>query len=107
MLALLFGFRDQAAESIYKERCIPVDDAESWAKYMSIAGTGNEEYDIITLSYLKDGLMSVDDNREGRAAAFGDDIAIECLANEFEREIFVVRNFGDFCDVNKNLFYMI
>ncbi|BBN01652.1 hypothetical protein MPTK1_2g09140 [Marchantia polymorpha subsp. ruderalis] len=102
--------RDQAAESIYKERCIPVDDAESWAKYMSIAGTGNEEYDIITLSYLKDGLMSVDDNREGRAAAFGDDIAIECLANEFEREIFVVQAHGSDAMVdesdNNNIFYL-
>lgn len=80
-----------AAESIYKERCIPVNDAPSWAKYMSISGSSDDEYDIITLQYTEEGLLSVDENREGHAAAFGDDIAIECLATEFKREIYVVR----------------
>lgn len=35
-----------------------------------------------------------DENREGRAAAFGDDIAIECLSTEFKREIYVVQAHG-------------
>lgn len=81
-----------AAESIYKERCILVSDGPSWAKYMLISGSHDDEYDIITLQYTEDGLLSVDENREGHAAAFGDDIAIECLATEFNREIYVVRN---------------
>ncbi|XP_043725030.1 uncharacterized protein LOC122671711 isoform X2 [Telopea speciosissima] len=82
--------RELAAESIYKERCIPVDDAPSWAKYMSISGTPDDEFDVVTLQYTEEGLLTVDENREGRAAAFGDDIAIESLANEFKREIYVV-----------------
>ena len=80
-----------AAESIYKERCIAVNDGPSWAKYMLISGSPDDENDIITLQYTEEGLLSVDENREGRAAAFGDDIAIECLATEFKREIYVVR----------------
>ncbi|XP_048502431.1 uncharacterized protein LOC104897527 isoform X2 [Beta vulgaris subsp. vulgaris] len=82
--------RENAAETIYKERCIAVDDGPSWAKYMSISGSPDDEYDIITLQYTEEGLLTVDENREGRAAAFGDDIAIECLAEVFKREIFVL-----------------
>lgn len=80
-----------AAESIYKERCMVVDDGESWGKYMSISGVPEDEYDIITLQYTEEGLLTVDENRDGRAAAFGDDIAIESLATEFKREVYVVR----------------
>lgn len=86
--------REMAAESIYKEKCIPVNDVPSWAKYMLISGSPDDEYDIITLQYTEDGLLSVDENREGHAAAFGDDIAIECLATEFKREIYVVQAHG-------------
>ncbi|KAK3443375.1 hypothetical protein EUGRSUZ_B03525 [Eucalyptus grandis] len=86
--------REMAAESIYKERCIPVNDGSSWAKYMSISGSSDDEYDIITLQYTEEGLLYVEENREGHAAAFGDDIAIECLATEFDREIFVVQAHG-------------
>ncbi|KAG6653867.1 uncharacterized protein LOC122311689 [Carya illinoinensis] len=86
--------REVAAESIYKERCIPVNDGPNWAKYMSISGSSDDEYDIITLQYTEEGLLSVDENREGHAAAFGDDIAIECLATEFKREIYVVQAHG-------------
>mgnify|MGYP000359009830 FL=1 len=57
---------------------------------MSIGGNAKDEYDIITLQYTEDGLLSVDENRDGRAAAFGDDIAIESLATEYRREIYVV-----------------
>lgn len=86
--------RELAAESIYNERCIAVDDGPSWAKYMSVCGSPDDEYDIITLQYTEEGLLTVDENRDGRAAAFGDDIAIECLATEFKREIFVVQAHG-------------
>jgi hypothetical protein len=81
-----------AAETIYKERCIPVNDGDSWAKYMSISGSAEDEHDIITLQYTEEGLLTIDENRDGRAAAFGDDIAIECLATEFKREVFVVNS---------------
>lgn len=86
--------REMAAESIYKERCIPVNDGQTWAKYMLISGSPDDEYDIITLQYTEEGLLSVDENREGHAAAFGDDIAIECLSTEFKREIYVVQAHG-------------
>ncbi|CAL5395926.1 unnamed protein product [Camellia sinensis] len=92
---LLLGMqREFAAESIYKERCIAVDDGPSWAKYMSISGSPDDEHDIITLQYTVEGLLTVDENREGHAAAFGDDLAIECLATEFKREIYVVQAHG-------------
>ena len=84
--------RETAAETIYKERCIAVNDGDSWAKYMSISGSAEDEHDIITLQYTEEGLLTVDENRDGRAAAFGDDIAIECLATEFKREVFVVKS---------------
>lgn len=92
-----FEWRELAAESIYKERCIPVNDGASWAKYMSTSGSTHDEYDIITLQYTEEGLLSIDENREGHAAAFGDDIAIECLATEFKREIYVVRRSFGWC----------
>ncbi|XP_072961782.1 uncharacterized protein [Typha angustifolia] len=86
--------REVAAESIYKERCIAVNDGSSWAKYMSISGSVEDDYDIITLQYTEEGLLSIDENRGGHAAAFGDDIAIECLATEFKREVYVVQAHG-------------
>jgi hypothetical protein len=84
--------REIAAETIYKERCIAVNNGESWAKYMSISGSAEDEHDIITLQYTEEGLLTIDENRDGRAAAFGDDIAIECLATEFKREVYVVKS---------------
>ncbi|RWW18224.1 hypothetical protein GW17_00017803 [Ensete ventricosum] len=56
---------------------------------MSISGSPEDEYDIITLQYTEEGLLSIDENRNGHAAAFGDDIAIESLATEFRREVYV------------------
>ena len=41
--------RVRAAESVFKERCIPVDDVQSWARYMAIDGSGTSEYRTITL----------------------------------------------------------
>ena len=59
---------------------------------MSISGSQEDEYDIITLQYTEDGLLTIDENRDGHAAAFGDDIAIASLSTEFGREIYVVSN---------------
>ncbi|KAJ3708829.1 hypothetical protein LUZ61_012534 [Rhynchospora tenuis] len=86
--------REIAAETIYKERCIAVNDGSGWAKYMSISGSDEDEHDIITLQYTEEGLISIDENRDGHAAAFGDDIALECLATEFKREVYVVQAHG-------------
>ncbi|KAJ0972559.1 hypothetical protein J5N97_020518 [Dioscorea zingiberensis] len=86
--------REVAAESIYKEQCMAVEDGESWGKYMSISGLPEDEYDIITLQYTEAGLLTVDENQDGHAAAFGDDIAIESLATEFKREVYVVQAHG-------------
>ena len=82
-----------AAESIYKERCIAVDNGSSWAKYMATSGSKDDEYHIIAMQYSEWGLLSLDENRDGHAAAFGDDLAILSLATEFKREVFVVRYF--------------
>lgn len=96
-------FREIAAETIYKERCTAVNDGSGWAKYMSISGSDEDEHDIITLQYTEEGLLSIDENRDGHAAAFGDDIALECLATEFKREVYVV------CDIFSHscLFFLI
>lgn len=82
--------REMAAVTIYKERCIAVNDGDSWAKYMAISGSAEDEHDVNTLQYTEEGLLTIDVNGDGHAAAFGDDIAIECLATEFKREVFVV-----------------
>ncbi|PNT66497.1 hypothetical protein BRADI_3g13155v3 [Brachypodium distachyon] len=81
--------REMAAVTIYKERCIAVNDGDSWAKYMAISGSAEDEHDVNTLQYTEEGLLTIDVNGDGHAAAFGDDIAIECLATEFKREVFV------------------
>ncbi|KAJ6842527.1 uncharacterized protein M6B38_301590 [Iris pallida] len=86
--------REAAAESIYRERCISVNDGPSWANYMSISGSPEDGYDIITLQYTEEGLLTVDENRDGHAAAFGDDIAIESMATELKREVYVVQAHG-------------
>ncbi|KAF0901175.1 hypothetical protein E2562_038187 [Oryza meyeriana var. granulata] len=86
--------REMAAETIYKERCMAVNDGDSWAKYMSVSGSAEDEHDIIALQYTEEGLLTIDENRDGHAAAFGDDIAIECLATEFKREVYVVQAHG-------------
>jgi hypothetical protein len=82
--------REAAAGSIFKERCVAIEDGLSWAAYMKCVGGAKDEFDIVTLVYTEEGLLSVEENREGKAAAFGDDIALESLAMEWRREIFVV-----------------
>jgi hypothetical protein len=57
--------RETAAETIYKERCIAVNNGDSWAKYMSISGCAGDEHDIITLQYTEEGLLTIDENRDG------------------------------------------
>ncbi|KAH7436459.1 hypothetical protein KP509_05G021200 [Ceratopteris richardii] len=57
--------RENAAEMVYKERCLSINNGDTWANYMSIAGNESDEYDIITF-----------------------------LASEYQREVFVVQAHG-------------
>lgn len=59
-----------------------------------ISGSPDDEYDIINLQYTEEGLLSIDENRDSRAAAFDDDIAIVCLATEFKQAVYVVQAHG-------------
>ena len=45
-------------------------------------------FPLVSLQYVEEGLLTVD-IAEGQGA-FGDDLAIEILATEYQREIFVV-----------------
>lgn len=49
--ALTCGMPDRksAAKFVYEDKCIAVKDALTWAKYMSISGSPDDEYDIISL----------------------------------------------------------
>lgn len=87
-------FREIAAETVYKEQCEWVKDGISWGKYMSISGRTEDDYDLIVLHYTEEGLIFVEENRDGTRAAFGDDIVLETLASQFSRDIFVVQAHG-------------
>ena len=63
-------------------------DLDSWADYQAIEGCPEDEHAIASLQYVEEGLLTVD-VAEGQGA-FGDDLAIEILATEYSREIFVV-----------------
>lgn len=86
--------RTRSAESVYRERATPVDDMQSWGKYMEVDGRGGSEYRIVNLQYCEDGLMDVNDDVAGTAAAFGDDIAILGLASALQRDVNVVQARG-------------
>ena len=77
-----------AASTVYQELGRPVKDLDSWADYQAIEGCPEDEHAIISLQYVEEGLLTVD-VAEGQGA-FGDDLAIEILATEYSREIFVV-----------------
>lgn len=90
--------REAAAGAILAERCQRVEDGPAWAAYMRCAGGTADEHDIVTLVYTQEGLLSVEENTSGRAAAFGDDIALESLASEWRREITVVSALAPIAD---------
>jgi hypothetical protein len=77
-----------AASTVYQELGRPVKDLDSWADYQAIEGCPDDEHAIVSLQYVEEGLLTVD-VAEGQGA-FGDDLAIEILATEYSREIFVV-----------------
>ena len=77
-----------AAFTLYQDMGRPVNDLDSWADYQAIEGSMDDEHAIISLQFVEEGLLSVDVG-EGQGA-FGDDLAIEFLATEYQREIFVV-----------------
>ena len=77
-----------AASTLYQDMGRPVNDLDSWADYQAVEGSMGDEHAIISLQFVEEGLLSVDvaENQ----GAFGDDLAIEILATEYQREIFVV-----------------
>lgn len=81
----------RAAESVYRERATPVDDMQSWARFMEVDGRGGSEWRCVTLQHCEEGLLDVRADVAGTAAAFGDDIAILGLASALQREIHVVQ----------------
>lgn len=85
---------NKAKETVYRENGLAVKDGETWAKYMAIGPHGEDdgEYEIISLQYIEEGLLEVED--DGWRAAFGDDIALEALATELGREVYVVQAHG-------------
>ena len=77
-----------AASTVYQDVGRPVNDLDSWTDYQAIEGSMDDEHVVISLQYVEEGLLTVD-LIEGQGA-FGDDLAIEILATEYQREIFVV-----------------
>lgn len=81
--------RTNAAGTVYEELGERVDDLESWARYMALDGSEQDDCCVVALQYVEEGLLSVE-VCEGQGS-FGDDLAIEVLATEYQREIYVVR----------------
>ena len=79
-----------AASTLYQDLGRPVNDLDSWADYQALEGSTDDEHAIISLQFVEEGLLSVDVAEY--QGAFGDDLAIEVLATEYQREIFVVRS---------------
>lgn len=77
-----------AACAVYQDVGCPVNDLDSWTDYQAIEGSMDDEHVVVSLQYVEEGLLTVD-LVEGQGA-FGDDLAIEILATEYQREIFVV-----------------
>ena len=77
-----------AASTVYQDIGRPVNDLDSWVDYQAIEGSMDDEHVVVSLQYVEEGLLTVD-LVEGQGA-FGDDLAIEVLATEYQREIFVV-----------------
>ncbi len=78
-----------AAGTVYEELGEKVDDLASWGRYMALDGSQRDDCCVVTLQYVEEGLLSVEIS-EGQGS-FGDDLAIEVLATEYHREIYVVR----------------
>lgn len=78
-----------AAGTVYEELGERVDDLDSWGRYMALDGSEQDDSCVVTLQYVEEGLLSVEVCE--RQGAFGDDLAIEVLATEYQRDIYVVR----------------
>ena len=68
-----------------------MDTLAAWARYMRVDGTGGDaqEHEVVALHYVEEGLMNVEVGREG--GTFGDDIAMQMLATELGRALYVVQ----------------
>ena len=105
---------DQAAAlQVFREVGAAVDSAAAWARYMALRGGAGDGARVVALQYVEgegpprdpedwgacEGparpasraqLLSVD-VAGASTGAFGDDLAIECLATAYGRDIYVVR----------------
>lgn len=79
-----------------QERCIAVNDRHNQDKspgqvqvYFWFCGGCVQHYHP---AVQEEGLLTIDENQDGRAVAFGDNIAVKCLAADFQREVFVVKS---------------
>ncbi|KAK9842222.1 hypothetical protein WJX81_001215 [Elliptochloris bilobata] len=76
---------NDAAEAVFREVGAAVDSAAAWARYMALGGSASDAARM---------LLSVDVAGAGMGA-FGDDLAIECLAAAYGRDIYVVQAHGE------------
>ena len=98
---------------VFREVGAAVDSAAAWARYMALGGGAGDAARVVALQYVEgEGpardpeacgacerparpagsaqLLSVD-VAGASTGAFGDDLAIECLATAYGRDIYVVR----------------
>ena len=98
---------------VFREVGAAVDSAAAWARYMALGGGGGDAARVVALQYVEGegpgrdpegwGACEAPAGAPGRAqllsvdvagahtGAFGDDLAIECLATAYGRDIYVVR----------------
>ena len=83
---------DDAAQSIYSQYADPVVNAKTYCRYMAVGNTssGKNIDFLISLNFTSSGLLSVDNDSNNTQVAWGDDIVLESLASEYQRDIFVV-----------------
>ena len=100
-------------DQVFREVGAAVDSAAAWARYMALGGGAGDAARMVALQYVEGegpardpegwGACEGSARRAGSAqllsvdvagastGAFGDDLAIECLATAYGRDIYVVR----------------
>jgi hypothetical protein len=97
LVARIFELQDRgytwnkAAEMVYSEHAQPVLNAETYCKYMCVGSDfDSNTHFLICMNYSRHGLISIDNDPDGRRVAWGDDIVLESLATAYQRDVFVV-----------------
>jgi len=85
---------DSAAEKVYSENALPVNNTENFCKYMMVGNPGKNEapnsHFLVTFNFSAHGLVSIDNDENNNRVAWGDDIVLEALATVYQRDVFVV-----------------